>query len=172
MKLCTKWGIHSPNLPRRIAFFHWCTQYGHWYWIRTCASVICGNCCTCEMWDWCGEHVAQHLLCWTALPHWNSLEMKQETCPSARRVWLVQPVGNYVVCKRAMFVQFCDIWLQVVYLTSLLHAQLGWTPLLLAAEKGHVKISQMLMEKGANIEATNEVELMANIYWLTTHGWL
>ena len=23
---------------------------------------------------------------------------------------------------------FCDIWLQVVYLTSFVHAQKGWTP--------------------------------------------
>ena len=94
MELCTKWGIHSPNLTRRIAFLHWCTQYGHWDWIRACASAICGNCCTAKMWDWCGEHIAQHLRCWTSLPHWNAHAMKHETCPSTRRVWLVQAVGN------------------------------------------------------------------------------
>ena len=59
---------------------------------------------------------------------------------------------------------FCDIWLQVVYLTSFVHAQDGWTPLLWAASNGHVKIAQLLMEKGANIEATNKVHLVANVY--------
>ena len=28
------------------------------------------------------------------------------------------------------------------------------------------------MEKGANIEATDKVQLVANVYWLTIHGWL
>ena len=67
---------------------------------------------------------------------------------------------------------FCDIWLQVVYLTSFVHAQDGWTPLLVAASNGHVEIAQMLMEKGANIEATDKVQLVANVYLLTIHGWL
>ena len=106
MELCTKWGIHGPNLTRRIAFLHWCTQYGRWDWIRACASAICGNCCTAEMRDWGGEHIAQHLWCWTRLPHWNAHVVKHERCPSARRVWLVQPMGNWMVCKRAMFVCF------------------------------------------------------------------
>ena len=106
MELCTKWGIHGPNLTRRIAFLHWCTQYGRWDWIRACASAICGNCCTAEMRDWGGEHIAQHLWCWTRLPHWNAHVVKHERCPSARRVWLVQPTGNWMVCKRAMFVCF------------------------------------------------------------------
>ena len=51
---------------------------------------------------------------------------------------------------------FCDIWLQVVYLTSFVHAQDGRTPFLKAASNGHVEIAQMLMEKGANIEATDQ----------------
>ena len=55
---------------------------------------------------------------------------------------------------------------------SLVHAQRGSTPLLLAAWNGHVEIAQMLMEKGANIEAMDEVQLVANVYWLTIHGWL
>ena len=55
---------------------------------------------------------------------------------------------------------------------SFVHAQNGWTPLLEAASNGRVEIAQMLMEKGANIEATDEVQLMANVYWLTIHGWL
>ena len=59
-----------------------------------------------------------------------------------------------------------------MYLTSFVHAQDGWTPLLKAASNGHVEIAQMLMEKGANIEATDEVQLVANVYWLTIHGWL
>ena len=58
----------------------------------------------------------------------------------------------------------CDIWLQVVYLTSFVHAQDGWTPLLQAARNGHVKLAQLLMEKGANIEATDKVHLVANVY--------
>ena len=62
--------------------------------------------------------------------------------------------------------------MQVVYLTSFVHAQDGQTPLLEAARLGHVEIAQMLMEKGANIEATDKVQLVANVYWLTIHGWL
>ena len=62
--------------------------------------------------------------------------------------------------------------MQVVYLTSFVHAQNGRTPLLKAASNGHVEIGQMLIEKGANIEATDEVQLVANVYWLTIHGWL
>ena len=49
---------------------------------------------------------------------------------------------------------FCDIWLQVVYLTSFVHAQDARTPLHEAAKYGYVEIVQLLMEKGANIEAT------------------
>ena len=59
---------------------------------------------------------------------------------------------------------FCDIWSQVVYLTSFVHAQDGWTPLHEAASNGHVKIAQLLMEKGANIEATDKVHFVANVY--------
>ena len=44
------------------------------------------------------------------------------------------------------------------------HAQDGWTPLHKAASNGHVEIAQMLMDKGANIEATDEVQLVANVY--------
>ena len=62
--------------------------------------------------------------------------------------------------------------MQVVYLTSFVHAQAGLTPLLEASSNGHVKIAQMLMEKGANIETTDEVQLVASVYWLTIHGWL
>ena len=134
MELCTKWGIHSPNLTRRIGFLHWCTQYGHWDWIRACASAICGNCCTAEMWDWCGEHIAQHLRCWTSLPHWNAHAMKHETCPSTRRVWLVQSYGKLNGMQESNVCLFCDIWMQVVYLTSFVHAQDGWTPLLLVQQ--------------------------------------
>ena len=53
-----------------------------------------------------------------------------------------------------------------------MHAQYGWTPSLMAANNGRVEIAQMLMEKGANIEATNKVQMVANAYWLTIHGWL
>ena len=65
---------------------------------------------------------------------------------------------------------FCDIWLQVVYLTSFVHAQAGLTPFFWAASKGRVEIAQMLMEKGANIEAMDKVQLVANVHWLTIHG--
>ena len=65
---------------------------------------------------------------------------------------------------------FCDIWLQVVYLTSFMHAQNRWTPLTWGQEGiGRVEIAQMLMEKGANIEATDKVQLVAYVYWLTIH---
>ena len=47
---------------------------------------------------------------------------------------------------------------------SFVHAQEGSTPLIMAASNGHVEIAQMLMEKGANIEATDEVQLVANVY--------
>ena len=30
----------------------------------------------------------------------------------------------------------------------------------------------MLMDKGANIEATDKVQLVANVYLLPIHGWL
>ena len=53
-----------------------------------------------------------------------------------------------------------------------MHAQDGRTPLLEAASNGRVEIAQMLMEKGANIEATDKVQLVANVYLLTIHGWL
>ena len=59
---------------------------------------------------------------------------------------------------------FCDIWLQIVCLTSFVHAQDGWTPLLEAARNGHVEIAQMLMDKGANIEAMDKVQLVENVY--------
>ena len=54
---------------------------------------------------------------------------------------------------------------------SFVHAQDAGTPLLGAASNGHVEIAEMLMEKGANIEATDEVQLVANVYLLTIHGW-
>ena len=63
-----------------------------------------------------------------------------------------------------MFALFCDIRFQLGYLTSFVHAQDGWTPLLLGASNGHVEIAQLLMEKGANIEAMDEVQLVANVY--------
>ena len=59
---------------------------------------------------------------------------------------------------------FCGSGLQVVYLMSFVHAQDGWTPIHCAAWRGHVKIAQMLLEKDANIEATDEVQFMANVY--------
>ena len=51
-----------------------------------------------------------------------------------------------------------------MYLTSFVHAQDGRTPLLRAIGNGHVEIAQLLMEKGANIEATDEVQFGANVY--------
>ena len=55
---------------------------------------------------------------------------------------------------------------------SFVHAQNGCTLLHAAAKSGCVEIAQMLMEKGANIEATTKVQLVANVYWLTIHEWL
>ena len=52
------------------------------------------------------------------------------------------------------------------------HAQNGWTPLHMAANKGHVEIAQLMMEKSANIEATDKVQLVANVYWSTIYGCL
>ena len=59
-----------------------------------------------------------------------------------------------------------------MYLTSFVHAQDGLTPLLGTVKNGHVEIARMLMGKGANIEATGKVQLVANVYWLTNQGWL
>ena len=67
---------------------------------------------------------------------------------------------------------FCNIGFQVVYLTGFVHAQDGWTPMLLAARNGRVEIAQLLLEKGANIEATTKVQLVTNLFWLNIHGWL
>ena len=53
---------------------------------------------------------------------------------------------------------FCDIWLQVVYLLSFVHGQNGWTPLHWATISGRVEIAELLLEKGANIEATDQVQ--------------
>ena len=53
-----------------------------------------------------------------------------------------------------------------------MHAQYGRTPFWGTASYHHVEIAQMLMDKGANIEATDKVQLVANVYWLTIHGWL
>ena len=47
---------------------------------------------------------------------------------------------------------------------SFVHAQDGQTPLHAAAIKGHVEIAQLLMEKGANVEATDKVQFVANVY--------
>ena len=55
---------------------------------------------------------------------------------------------------------------------SFVHAQYGCTPLLLAARNDDVEMAQTLMEKGANIEAMDKVEFVANVYWLTIHGQL
>ena len=46
------------------------------------------------------------------------------------------------------------------------------TPLSSAAWNGYVEIAQLLIEKGANMEAMDEVQFVANVYWLTIHGWL
>ncbi len=35
----------------------------------------------------------------------------------------------------------------------------GWTPLHIASEKGHIEIVYELLEKGANIEATDNVSI-------------
>ena len=173
MEVCTKWGIHSPNLTGRISFLHWCTQHGHWDCIRACASAICGNCFTAEMWDWRGEHIA--VFTFTVLDELAALDC---TCNKARDMSLHKEgmaCAAYVKwngMQESNVCLFCDIWLQVVYLTSFVHAQDGETPLLKAASNGHVEIAQMLMEKGANIEATDKVQLVANVYLLTLHGWM
>ena len=64
---------------------------------------------------------------------------------------------------------FCNIWLQVVDLTSSVHAQFGRTLVLEAAKNGDVEIAQLLMEKGANIESTDEVQLVPNVHLLTIY---
>ena len=49
-------------------------------------------------------------------------------------------------------------------MTGFEHAQDGSTPLLEEAKNGHVEIAQMLMEKGSNVEATDKVQLVGNVY--------
>ena len=66
---------------------------------------------------------------------------------------------------------FCDILFQVVHLLSFVHGQDGGTPLLWAARNGHVEIAQLLVEKGAIIEATAKVQFVAFVHQLTIHGW-
>ena len=55
--------------------------------------------------------------------------------------------------------------MQVVSLTSSVSTQDGQTPLLWAAMYGHVEIAQLLMEKGANIEARDKVSFLALSNW-------
>ena len=159
--LCTKWGIHSRNLPWRIAFLHGCAQSGRWNWIKTYANAICGNCSPAETWDWCGQHIAQHLWCWMRLMCWNACAMKHETRASTRRVWFCAANGKWSGMAESNVCSFCDIWLQVVHLTSFVHGQNGWTPLLWATINSHVEIAQLLVEKGANIQATDTVQYVA-----------
>ena len=47
---------------------------------------------------------------------------------------------------------------------SFVYGQDGWTPLLVATGNGRVEIAQMLMEKGANIEATAKVQFVAFVH--------
>ena len=63
-----------------------------------------------------------------------------------------------------MFVLFCDIWLQLLHLTGFVHAQYGWTPLFSAAISGCVEIAELLLEKGANTEAIDQVQFVAFVH--------
>ena len=84
----------------------------------------------------------------------------------------VPPLGGYGLCslwetkwyakKQCLFV--LRYWIASSVFDEFVHAQDGWTPLLLATWNDHVEIAQMLMEKGANIDATNEVQFVANVY--------
>ena len=47
-------------------------------------------------------------------------------------------------------------------------AQNGWTPLLCAAREGHFPVVEYLMEKGADVEAKDEVSDVISWMW-TTH---
>ena len=84
----------------------------------------------------------------------------------------VLPLGVYGLCSLGKLKDtqernvclFCDIGLQVVYLTSFVHAQDRQTPLLVALKNSNVEITQWLMQKGANIEATDEVHFVGNVY--------
>ena len=113
--------------------------------LRACASAMCGNCRTAEMWDWCGEHIAGAFM---VLKELYALEC---TCNAA---WIhVLPLGLYYLCMRMINLNgmqesnvclFCDIWLQVVYLTNIMHGQNGQTPLLVAARNGPFDVAQLL----------------------------
>ena len=110
------------------------------------------------MWDWRGDHIA--VFTFTVLDELAALEC---TCNKAQDMSLHKEgmaCAAYVKfngMQESNVCLFCDIWLQVLYLTSFVHAQDGQTPLLQAARYGHVEIAQMLMEKDANIEATDKV---------------
>lgn len=42
--------------------------------------------------------------------------------------------------------------------------QNGWSPLMVASEKGHLKVVNMLIEAGANISQSNKVGLILCMY--------
>ena len=90
--------------------------------------------------------------------------MMHETCPSTSEGMAYAAYGELNGMQESNVCLFCDIWFRVAYLRSFVHGQGGRTPLLEAARIGHVKIAQLLMETGANIEATDKVQLAANVY--------
>ena len=71
------------------------------------------------------------------------------------------PYGKLNGMQETNICLFCDICFRVVYLTSFVHTQFRWTPFLRATSNGQVEIAVLLMEKGANIEATDEVQFVA-----------
>ena len=48
---------------------------------------------------------------------------------------------------------------------SFVHAQQGKTPLLEAASNGHLEITHLLLEKGANIEVMDKVSFLTLSRW-------
>lgn len=51
-----------------------------------------------------------------------------------------------------------------------LYAQDGWTSLLLAAKKSHIEVVQCLLDHGADVNAANQVPVVALLV-LLFNGW-
>ena len=128
--------------------------------------------CKCYMWEL--------LLCWNVrLVRWTRStafmvlgELAALDC-TYNEAWNISLHQEGMAClayaklngmQKSNVCLFCDVWFQIVSLTSVVHAQYGSTPLLVAASNGHVKTTQLLIDKGANIEATIKVQLVANVY--------
>ena len=109
MKAICNWVVHKIGHPQS----KFDTKNSFLAWMHTIWTLGL-NWGKCYMWEL--FHCRNiRLIWWThstafmVMDELDTLEftcMKHETCPSTRRVWLVRCMGNWMVCKRAMFVCF------------------------------------------------------------------